>query len=82
MQKVHNNFNTFEVFFFGLKHASFCSNSIDIPSCTSIISYLTSLQLVQLFIQQPKAKFEEVGTFFTNRFPSLGIFVNRKVGIR
>ena len=29
-----------------------------------------------------KAKFEEVGTFFTNRFPSLGIFFNKKVGNR
>ena len=28
-----------------------------------------------------KAEFSGVGTFFTNRFPSLGIFVNNKVGI-
>jgi len=29
-----------------------------------------------------KAKFAGVGTFFTNRFPSLGIIVDKKVGIR
>ena len=29
-----------------------------------------------------KAEFAVVGTFFTNRFPSLRIFVNKKVGIR
>ena len=28
-----------------------------------------------------KAEFAEEGTFFTNRFPSLRIFVNKKVGI-
>ena len=28
-----------------------------------------------------KAKFEVVGTFFMNRFPSLGIFVNKKIEI-
>ena len=28
-----------------------------------------------------KAEFAEEGTFFVNRFPSLRIFVNKKVGI-
>jgi hypothetical protein len=30
----------------------------------------------------PKAESVGVGPFFTNRFLSLGIFVNKKVGIR
>ena len=29
-----------------------------------------------------KAKFAGVGTFFTNKFPSLGIFIDKKVGMK
>ena len=48
---------------------------------TFVLHSIKNWKLV-LELVSAKAKFAGVGTFFKNRFPSLGIFVNKKVGIQ